>query len=656
MSFALNALSNRSLLSIEKASAPRDLTKIQRNIVLIVALSTFFVLAIPALVVYLIFKARTLKDSNPKVQEAAQKTAQAVINKEPFIKSIEPSMPVTAEIKVNEKDKDIEPEQSLVKEDLKEIESPEVKPKQLEPIQIVKQDLVKVISAEDNKVIQELQRGIHKIKTELSILDEKHQGMIKAVLEEINGLDVLDKDLALDEEMRQKVFELRIKLKMTIQKVGVQHELRKKGKIASPLEFELSTLKALDFCISDRSKYHDKERIYEEVSQIAESELQKTELTSLCDISDFFRKIALKVRLKQINLTEPKKIQKFELILFYCQKCRKEDWGKHHIKSILEGVPEDKFPKQIKLLREAIEVKLKKSIDDLLIDSIIYSEIKKNYHNDQRSLKELIDILVNKKATNLSAWCNFRKFPYTENLRKKFEFMKEYGPYLAYEMVQGSEPEETVNDGLCYALNVQLQQNAFSSPEKGPLEIKPQIDAIARFIQARYGLQALRKETRAPLGFEQPEEIAFFFKSSIFEWELCKVFKEIIDRDVDLQKSLGWIMIEYYPVTKHCEKELASYKTAIQFNKARKEGKISLKRMDFLAGHALSVRFDIINKKYELFDPTVGHFNFSNDTNGIKLVIKALYQLIEVFGKSMEGEIKIIRFNQLSLKPTHKME
>lgn len=61
-----------------EAKKDKYLTKGQQTLILIVALTTFYVLAIPALIVYILFKAKAIKNCKLAIQTETKKVTEAV--------------------------------------------------------------------------------------------------------------------------------------------------------------------------------------------------------------------------------------------------------------------------------------------------------------------------------------------------------------------------------------------------------------------------------------------------------------------------------------------------------------------------------------------------------------------------------------------------
>lgn len=648
MVFKLNTTLPSKILVNEQRNYPVNLTKKQKNIVLLVAISTFFLLSIPALVIYFIFKAQALKNSSKKIQDLARKTELATQPQETFTNLNKP---------LTNNDL-IFPNQTLQK-----TASVKLKQETLENPQISllvgkneKRSSLQELTENEKTVIKKLQVVVEKIKTELDILDEKNRRAIEIVLNELSSPGILNEDFPIDETGKEKVFILREKLKLAIQKAGVQRELRKKGKVVSALDFELPLLKALGYLIEDESNYHNKEYLYQIVSQVVESEINKLEITSLSDISNFFTKIGLKVRLQQVNLVDAKKIQKFETILSYCQKYRKKDWGRDNILlSIPEDVPQKKFPNTLKKLHENFEFFKKSILDTCLSVYITISDIKNVYtdpqydlaaleallndENENQQLNKLINDNWKKASTctlNIPAF--EEQFQYYKN---HFEFMRDFGPYLVYEMVQGDKPDEVL-DGSCYALNLLLQKNALSAPDSDSKELKPKIDRKSRFIQSRYEVDP----NHASKGFEKPQLLFKLYKTDNFENELNQEFEKIKEQ---LKISFGWVNTSFKFAKADFDKILSGYKNFKELSSAFDESKITRDQVQAgfeNIGHAISMRRESATKKFELFDPNIGHFKFTKVPDGNRVLMAATSRLI----KTLYPRVKYLEVNQMFLK------
>lgn len=212
--------------------------------------------------------------------------------------------------------------------------------------------------------------------------------------------------------------------------------------------------------------------------------------------------------------------------------------------------------------------------------------------------------------------------------------MKEFGPYLTYEFVQGGlDDNEALGSGICYSLTLQLIQNSIRAPQKKDLEIKPVINGKARFKQLMY---QFKKKVN-------PLEHYDFIEKMEFEILLSKNFQNDLMNNVKLYKnnfinsSGKWAAVGLYFANKNIlnqMKDLNSHQDAAEWFK-KPEVLKELKKDKKSGAHILTYRIDETNKRIALFDCNIGYFSFDNVENGEAKLIECLNQLIHLFYKNI---------------------
>lgn len=583
----------------------RNLNKKQRQIVLVVALSTLLILAIPALIIYIIFKAKALKDSSISIRSQAEKTSQYVQQRAPLISSVN-SM--------------------FQKETLPQ------------------EHAQNVLDTKELEVIHQLREVVDTVRSELQLLDNAHRKAVESLLDELDQPGVLADEILDNEKSLENVKNLRAKLKIAIQRVGLQRELRKKGKVVSALDFELPLLKTLGIQIDDTSNYQNKEFLFQVISQVAENELRNTNLTSFSEIANFFTKIGLKVRLQQVNISDPTQIEKFEHLLKYCQDSRKKYFEFHSSKEFQLPSPilVDKFPQAIKKLHQQFAVFKMQAIDNLLRNALRASSIQAYFENPlsqkepldiylsgdkfnhlDQEIEEVLNIAIQGQIKGPKALQKFSHF-----LKQRLEFLMDFSPYLAYEFIQGAESkDETFHKGICYALNLSLLQHASAEPQASPEEIRPKIDAKSRFSQLQHDFDI---DVERYLGFKEKKTIFIAFKDKRFVEDLREKF--LMN---DLHASHGWALLSLYFASEefiNIKKNARIDEGIVDLIKQIHEDKaLTLEDLLKERGHAISLRIDPLNQSFHLFDPNVGHFDFSQDTNGETLLLQCFESLLNIY-------------------------
>ncbi len=549
--------------SIPKEIDPPDLTDKQRTTLIIVAICTCFIACLPAAVVYFVFKVNALKNCSPEVQATASKIQSLTAKKAP--ENSEPTLPL--------------------------------------------------------EVIDELHTTLKALQFELSIMkDDEVREKISKLLDEFSNPQLLSGPLPQDENEKKRVLILREQFQMAVKQAALQRELRKKGKLVSPQEFEVPCLSRLGYRI-DASKYHEKEFLFEVISHVSREELKKIEVKSFSEVETFFAKIALNVRLKQVGLTEPLKIEKFKLMLsFYkeiFQSINLTDYPLEIPETILKG----KFPVTLEVLNQEFQ-DLKR--EALLASLAKYNTFFKDSFQDDSQLETVLQEGLEQKMAEHQEYVrtlwgemktgDFRLFP--ENTRKRFElkfssiekridFMQTHGSFLEYEMVQGAlDPDEVFHDGLCLALVEELLLHALTAPEKTAGEIQPRINRHTRYNQVLHRL-----------GHHKPKGLKYRELKPI---STDDIRRQLTEEASSLEVSQGWALT------------LLGF-ADLPSNKG--------------AAHAIALRFDPKNNIYELFDSNIGHFTFKNLPNGEELWTQCIQNLM----KTLYPNLIDIKMSQMLL-------
>lgn len=567
------------------SAAPLD--QKQRKIVLWLAISTFFVLSLPALVTYIIFKAQSLKKCSLDIQKISQKTSRASLNH--------------FDSKTH---------------------------RESEGLAVPKEDLL---------LFQELQDVIKQIRTELSLLDHQHRQAIEVVLDQLSRPGILNEEPLSGDQSKAHVLALRQKLKLAIQKVGIQRELRKKGKVVSSLDFEIPLLKALGYPLTDESPYYNKEFLYQIVSQIVNAELENTDCISLSEISNFFTKIGLKVRLQQLQLTDVKKIELFESILSLCQGYREDMLSKCLELTLPTDIPADKFPMRVKKMQEDFRIYQKEILDQFLALYLAQSPIKSCFLNHKgQEVKDLFSQEMRKLTPHVNSFWKEKKSVYG----KYFDFMKNWHSSLAFEIVQGAHPpDEILHAGICYAMNLDFLKKVLNGEKPSFTDfLNPEVGKKLRFSQARYQV-SLKDDPHVHPGFEKPEFIFSTLRTSEFKQEMQQALKKIP------VEQTGWMLLHFFFGKEDFIKTMSQESQNEFLQKYKGKFEEVLEQEIEAEGHAVSVYIHPSENRYGLFDPNLGHFSIS-PPNGESLFLDFLYQMIDLF----YPELLIIRGYKMRLK------
>ena len=654
------------------------LTKKERDTVLIVALATFFVLSIPALIVYLCFKIKALKDSSPKVQNLAQKTTAATAGKDPLAGNRKQSLhtstgakPALSESKSGKteptkkstlsesKSGKTEPPKARPLSESKSGETEPPKPSPLpDPIageidlpeksplfksDSIETDLSKkeLMSAEE--IFTQLIDVIDNIRQGINILTPEEQELIVPVLQELEDAVKLRRS-------GNKVVELDQKLKKATLIVGVHREMRQKGKVVSPIDFELPALMALGISIKSTSNYHNKDYLYQIVSQMVQNELEETidgklqqavndaakeKLTKQFQaITTTITKLAFKIRLKEVGVTEQKQIDKFESILAFCQNIRKSEKLKMESVELQlpPSLPVEKCPDWEKSIKKRFNNQ-KKNILQGLLKHYVSSKLKDVFNDGSKELDELNRYLDKSQQSKLESqilkiWttasnCDIDALPKHlqktfGNIKQRIDFYNRYAPFLDFELIQGANDSNDVLDkGVCHALNRDQQKYSQLHPDKTALEIKQEIGANTRFKQAQYEMGTESND------FETEKKLGAFFRSKGLKNEssLCLSAAQ-------LTESSGWVTIglrfgssKVVSQLEGCNSNEEAAQVLLQYpiEKLTREGE----------GHALSLRMDRDRNKFWLYDPNVGLICFDGQANAEQMVHECLMDLIQ---------------------------
>lgn len=465
-----------------------------------------------------------------------------------------------------------------------------------------------------------LEDNIKVIKEELNLMPSgEAKKAILQVVDDISDPEVLFGPLPQDEKGKQRVLKIREKYQIAFNKACVQRELRKKGKLVQPLHLEKLTLKQLG--LKYDPKYGDKEFLYDVICSMAKEEIEEANPKSIEDAVKFISQIALKVRLKQVGLTDPKKIEKFKVMRdFYDQLL---DRLKNEILPI--EIPPNKFPQQSKMLKDQFqEVMQTPFFTDSLNDHRAFFL---EYYNDDSCemepevLEEMADAHIAKIKEDWNAQKSF-----DETTKEIFIFFREFESNLSYEMAQGYKPDDVLGTGICHALVMELLEYGLDEPKVGGENLKPEINENTRYKHARFkvkrnlakGLDRIgRNEGLDPMGLD-----IYFYNTNGLRSDIRKFF----DRDRDnFEKSNGWLYLGLsFSNSNEAQAKLKESKSHEEYLKTiESSGPPPIEK----SGHACGVR--VQEGKYEFFDPNVGHFVFKGADGKEKLskCIDSVFQL-----------------------------
>lgn len=592
----------------------KNLDKKSRIILLIVALTTFFILALPALILYCVFKTKAVR----KYKKLKSKEPHPL----PGIGGGSAPLPLPAPLPLLHSAPVV----------LVELAQPKNASERREALSIIQK-------LSESNVVENLQR-------EIAFFKEQDKAPIQAALQEINlAIQWTKAPTSIHESDIEKAKAAQEKLIQAVLNVGIQRELREKGQLVSPLDFELPILQNLGFNVGADSAYHNKEHLYEVVSRMVEEEVQ-VKTPSFKEVKTSIARFALRVRLKEAKLENEDQFEKFEVLYSFCQEMR-INWKETHKTAVPLLLPEeirrDLCPQRVKVLQGNFDA-FKNHWVRLNLRSFIRA-VKKDFNDAEKSKEDLrIRCEANRSkikektlqictaAQNLEiapkATAYFKKQVGT--LKREIEFYAKYSQFLAYEFIQGVDNEdEAMTTGVCHELNWQTQKKSQLNPQANSKEVKQEIGAKTRYRQILYQFKDGLRDAYCPEGFSAEKEKLFaVYKTATFTEELKGAFRTPANSE-KLKSTVGWTLLGLHMVPKlkakfeayqdrasllaDCEKDI------LEIKEAKAEGSFH---------HGISVRIDRENNKYWLFDPEVGLLDFS-ENGGEEMLLNCLTDLIE---------------------------
>jgi hypothetical protein len=461
-----------------------DLTSGQRTLVISLACTIIF--AVPALILYIIFKCKAIKNAPPAVQETSQEVNKVSQGVFPKAKQ-EPSPPPSPALSSSEDVKATEQLLNQFQEELKNIEK--------------------------------------KMRDGTFSLYEQ------AILEE-SGIVNLLKEFCREEQTAKKA-----EIKQRLLALTYERQKPHRHTIVKPKVLEEEVLKSLGFHISDSSTYHNKELIWDLALNRAQEKF-KSDNTKVEEVKKVLIKLSLHVRLEQLGITDATVVQNIETLLVFGNHIISLSWAKEGDKELQfpDHFPKKDCPKTVQDLKAAF-LSQKRRIAKQKLIQCIQDQIKAELNLDKEAFKKFLKS-TSLKQSILNAW---HDPDFGKSLLPKMDFYNEFGTHLALEFMQGSEdPNEALTEGVCWALVHRIMGQSQQKPNEDEASLTIGITPGDRVVQARYK-QTKEHWKYSPKEFDKDREKELLCSKEKSEWiHGIDSFKD------ELQPSKGWMLLGLY--------------------------------------------------------------------------------------------------------------